>query len=603
MTRPLRVAVAGYVDHGKSTIIGRLLSDTKQVREDKFSRVRESCLGRRFEYAFLLDALDEEQQQGITIDVTEVPWVFGDRTITFVDTPGHKEFLKNMVGGASRADAALLVVDAQEGLKAHFHKQVAVLHLLGVPRVVVALNKMDLVEFSSEVYVKRVQQLENLFEQVGMTKPVVVPVAGWSGAGLLTSAPEMLWYSGPTLAHALLAIEDVSRKADSALRFSLQDIYKFDDKRIYVGRVESGRLTVGQTLRFLPSGRESVVKTIEVHGEENRQQANTGEAIGITLEDPLFLERGEIGADPSALPRLSRQLTSDLFWLAPTPLSAGQSYKFRSGHAEMTAFVDAIESVLDPENLSEKPSDEAITGDLARVRLSLDKSLAHDFFSEVESTGRFVLVENYQVAGGGRILPDKRAYLSTEVSLVTMEARAKKFGHRGQVIWATGLSGAGKSTLMRELERRLFAEDIQVFVLDGDNVRQGICSDLGFSPTDRTENIRRVAEVAKLMADAGLVVLSAFLTPLQSQRELARQIVGSDRFVEVFVDCPIEKCEERDPKSLYKKARLGEIVEFTGIDSPFEVPESPDLHLSTHKDPIASCVDQLMVAVRQRIRL
>jgi len=589
------VAIAGYVDHGKSTIIGRLLSDTDQVREDRFSKVKTLCenSGRRFEFAFLLDALEEEQQQGITIDVTEVPWRYKDREYTIIDTPGHKEFLKNMIGGASRADAAVLVVDAQEGLKAHFQRQVAVMALLGVPKIIVALNKMDLVGWAKETFLEREGQLERLFKGAGLQAPQVIPVGGWQGANLIVNAAEMPWYKGPSLAQALSDIPPPKAVDQAALRFPLQDVYKFEDKRIYVGRVESGTLNAGQKIKFLPSGRESIVQTIEVHGEADRKQAKPGDAIGITLKDPLFLERGELGFEPHQPPRLSRSFTADLFWLAPAALRVGKSYSLRCGNAEMLAQIEAVESVLNPEDLGVRGEGSIEAGAIGRVRLSLNKAVAHDFFQDNESTGRFVLIEDFRVAGGGRILPDKRAYLSTELSEVTTAQRTQRYGHSGMVIWTTGLSGSGKSTLMRELEKKLFAEGKNVFVLDGDNIRQGICSDLGFSDADRSENIRRVAETAKLMADAGLIVLTAFISPFERDRQRAREIIGGQRFVEIFVDCPIVECEKRDPKKLYSKARSGEITFMTGMSSIFESPKQPDLHLRTDQLTVPQCVEAM----------
>jgi bifunctional enzyme CysN/CysC len=596
----LRVAVAGHVDHGKSTLIGRLLNDSGQVREDRFNKVQDLCRssGRRFEFAFLLDALEEEQQQGITIDVTEVPWVWGGREYTLIDTPGHREFLKNMVGGASRADAALLVVDVDEGLKTQFQRQVAVMALLGVPRILVSINKMDLVGWSQDEFRRRELQIEKLFAQAGLRTPQVVPVGAWAGANIVNRAAEMPWYKGPTLAQALADLPPAADRAARPLRFPLQDVYKADDRRIYVGRVESGRLRVGDRLRFAPSGRESVVKSLE--GFTYGDTAVAGDAVGITLEDPLFLERGELGFPPAEAPRVSRTLTADVFWLSPRPLRTGQDFGFRCAGAELNAQVEAIESVLDPETLGLQSAAALESGAIGRIRLSLDKALAHDFFTEHEATGRFVLIDDFRVAGGGRILADKRAYLSTEVSEVSRVERERRAGHPGFVVWTTGLSGAGKSTVTRELERRLFSMGVNAFILDGDNVRQGLCRDLGFSAADRSENIRRVAEVARLMSEAGVVVLTAFLSPYRADREEARRIVGTERFIEVFLDCPLEECERRDPKSLYRRARQGEVAQFTGLSAPYEPPVHPDLRLRTDQLTPPAAVERILAALTEK---
>jgi len=597
--RPLRVAIAGYVDHGKSTVIGRLLSDSQQVREDKFSKVQKICdsNGQRFEYAFLLDALEEEQQQGITIDVTEVPWTFAGREYTIIDTPGHREFLKNMVGGASRAEAAVLVIDVQEGLKVQFQRQVAVMALLGVPRIVVALNKMDLVNWREDMFRQRAQEVERLFVQAGLRKPMIIPVGAWLGVNLIEPGEQMPWYKGPTLAQAMSELPAAADLIELPLRFPLQDVYKFDQKRIYAGRVESGALRVGDEIQFFPSGRASRIRSIEVYGEE-RVLARPGDAIGITLEDPLFLERGELGANPRHAPRVSKTVTADLFWLSHQPLQVGKSYGFRCANSELKAQVEAIESILDPESLEQKKTIGAEAkieaGGIGRVRLSLDKDLAHDFFKEFESTGRLVLIEDYRVCAGGRILPDQRVFLRTEESAVSALQRKERNGHPGFVLWTTGLSGAGKSTIARLLEQNLFEKGVNVFVLDGDNVRQGISSDLGFSDADRTENIRRVAEIAKLFAQAGVVTLTAFISPFSADRERARQIIGEDKFVEIFVDCPLSECEKRDPKKLYARARQGEVSQFTGLTSAYEVPVNPALHLCTNQMSAAEAVDKIV---------
>lgn len=598
MNGTLRVAIAGHVDHGKSTVIGRLLSDTKQVRDDKFHKVQKICesSGKKFEYAFLLDALEEEQQQGITIDVTEVPWIYEGREYTIIDTPGHREFLKNMVGGASRADAAVLVVDAQEGLKIQFQRQVAVMGLLGIPRIVVVLNKMDLVGWREDIFLSREQEVQKLFQQAGLRAPLVIPAGAWLGANLIEASDKMPWFKGPTLARAMSELPAGADRLDLPLRFPLQDVYKFDDRRIYVGRVESGRLRVGDEIRFQPSGRASKIKTIEIYGEESPLLALPGEAVGITLEDPLFLERGEIGHPVFSQPRVSKTLTVDLFWLSAQPLEKGKSYGLRCANSEMNAQVEAIESVLDPETLEQSSSRDARieAGGIGRVTLSLEKSLAHDFFKEFEATGRLVLVEDFRVCGGGRIVSDQRAFLKTEESSVSSVERRDRNGHPGFVLWTTGLSGAGKSTIARLLEEKLFSQGVNVFVLDGDNIRQGISSDLGFSDADRSENIRRVAEVAKLFAQAGVVTLTAFISPFAADRERARAIIGADRFLEVFVDCPIQECERRDPKKLYARARQGEVAQFTGLTSGYEPPSSPALRISTDRLSPQEAVDKIV---------
>lgn len=582
---PLRVAVAGHVDHGKSTLIGRLLSDTGQVTLDKMNKVRGVCetTGGRFEYAFLLDALEEEQQQGITIDVTEVSWRYRERAFTIIDTPGHREFLKNMVGGASRADAAILVVDVQEGVKEHFRRQVAVMGLLNISKIVVVLNKMDLASWSEDLFSKRQGEIEQLFVDNEMSLPQIVPVAAWNGVNLLAPSDEMPWYPGPYLAQILSDLPPSAPRSEQPLRFPIQDTYKFGEKRIYAGRVEAGELRVGETLRFLPNGRESLVKSIEVFGEPTRAYALPGEAVGITLEEPLFLQRGDIGFSPRQAPRVSRVLLVDIFWLSSNPLAVGNTYGFRCANAELTARVEGIDRLVIAEPMAEPGGACLEAGQIARISLSLDKPLAHDLFRDCEVTGRFVLIEDFRVVGGGRILADHHVHLSNEQSFVTTGQRQLRFGHSGFTLWMTGLSGAGKSTVARELERQLFAQGANVVVLDGDNVRQGLSSDLGFSDADRSENIRRVAEVSALFVQMGAIVVTALVSPFAVDRERARQIIGNENFVEIFVDCPISECERRDPKGLYAQARKGDVKLFTGFHSRYEPPSLADIHIETDR--------------------
>lgn len=575
----VRVALVGHVDHGKSTLIGRLLSDTGQSLPERSDRVRNFCesTGRKFEYAFLLDALEEEQSQGITIDVTEVNWKYGGRSYTFVDTPGHREFLKKMVGGASNVDAAILILDAAEGVKESFQRQMMVLDLLGVRQRIVVINKMDLVNWREDTFIKR---REEIFRAVGGDNTLikVIPVAAWHGVNLLKRGEEMTWYKGPSLADGMEQLNATQSASEGPLRFSVQDVYKSGEKRIYVGRVESGALSAGEELEFFPGNTRSRVVSIELF-EENRERALAGDAIGITLEKPLFLDRGSLGFLPSRPINQAKEITADIFWLDKEPLRVGDRLKIKAGTQSAAAAVDRVLIEIDGETFHSKESAMSIAL-FGRIRLKFSEPFAFDAFSDCEATGRFVALKDGKVLGGGRWLREEKL-LFREESSVTKREREERFGHRGMVLWFTGLSGAGKSTIAKALERRLFDSGINAFILDGDNVRRGLSKDLDFSEEGRNENLRRVAEAAALMADAGLVVLTAFISPLATNRDAARQIIGHERFLEVFVDCPLGVCERRDVKGLYGKARRGELTEFTGISAPFEAPVSADAHLRT----------------------
>lgn len=600
----VRIALVGNVDHGKSTVIGRLLADTGQMRGEREAKVRSLCesSGRRFEYAFLLDALEEEQAQGITIDVTEVRWRHGGREFLFVDTPGHREFLKKMVGGASGVDAAVLLLDAAEGMSETFRRQLRVLELLGIRKRLVVLNKMDLVGWSEKAWRERQEEVRRHLQGEGVeaAATLVIPAAAWEGENLVRRSEKMPWYGGPTLAEALAALPPAPSLAEGPVRFWVQDVYRRDDRRIYVGRLESGRLARGDLLQFAPSGARARVKAIEaVAGPAPDFRAAPGDAVGLVLDEALYLDRGCLGYSPSQPPRSGHALSADFFWLHEEPLRAGTQVEVKCGPHRAVATVEAIEHAFDAVSWEKQQGAEAL-GLFGRARLRFAEPCFHDHFADCEPLGRFVACIGGRVLGGGRWAPDGR-HLFAEPSSVRAGERARRARHAGLTVWLTGLSGSGKSTLARALERSLFDEGLNAAVLDGDNLRQGLCSDLGFSPADRDENLRRAAEVARLMTDTGLIVLTAFISPLARQRERARAIVGSERFLEVFVDCPLEECERRDSKGLYRKARAGELAEFTGISSPFERPASPGFTIATHNQGAEPCARLLLGEIRGRL--
>jgi bifunctional enzyme CysN/CysC len=573
--------MVGHVDHGKSTLIGRLLADTDQTRLERAAKVQSLCesTGRKFEYAFLLDALEEEQTQGITIDVTEVNWRFKDKEYVFVDTPGHREFLKKMVGGASRVEAAVLLLDVSEGIKEAFRRQMMVLDLLGVKRRIIVVNKMDLADWREDAWLEREKEIRALLGPES-GEVWIIPASAWHGANLLSRAEEMPWYQGGIFADALHAAASAPEEKAGPARFFIQDVYKFEEKkRIYVGRVESGEIYVGQELMFHPGHLSTRVTSIEVHGEK-RLSARKGDAVGLTLADPLFLDRGALGFEPSHAPAVSSHLRGDLFWLDSTPIKKGDRLKIKMGTRSGFARVHDIEREIDGDTFMEKKSPEALRM-FGRVVFHLEEEWSFDRFEDCEPTGRFVVSREGQVLGGGRWV-DK--------------AEAAAAGGK-RVLWFAGLSGAGKTTLARALEAELKKKNEKVFVLDGDVLRRGLCSDLGFSDEDRRENIRRAAELAKLLAAEGFTVITAFISPRQEHRDLARAIVGNEAFAEIFIDCPLEVCEARDVKGLYKKARRGEIPDFTGIHSAFEAPLTADVHLSTAHESIETSIQQLLRAI------
>lgn len=593
----IKIVIAGHVDHGKSTLVGRLLCDTGQVLADRMEKVGERCRrdGKRFEFAFLLDAFEEEQDQGITIDYTETRWHFGGRRFLLIDTPGHREFSKNMATGASRADAAILLIDAGEGIREQFRRHSHILAMLGVGNIIVAVNKMDLVGYNARKFGAIRDGAREFLGKIGITPAAVIPVCAIHGENLALKSPKMPWYTGKPLAGALLDMKVNGGTGLEPLRFSVQDVYKFDKKRIYAGRIESGTIAKGQKIKFLPSGKETSVKTIEKWLEPGLKTAGHGECVGLTLADPLFVERGEVAVGPRNGPAVSDLVRANIFWMGDRPLAAGRAYKLRLAAQEAGCRLVSVENVIDASTFEKMDAsgDAIAKNNMGEVTLQLDRPLVFDPFSRIAAMGRFVLVDGGRVAGGGIALGHTQARFPgreirsrdvfREKSGITAAARRERNGHAGFAIWLTGLPGSGKSTIARALETKLFKMGVQVYVLDGDNIRHGINRDLGFSSADRAENIRRLSEIAALFADAGLAVITAFISPFEADREQARETIGRKNFTEVFVDCPLEVCERRDPKGLYKKARSGGLLNFTGVHAPYERPARPDLALRTDK--------------------
>src|SRR5436305_1769834 len=504
---PLRIVFVGHVDHGKSTLIGRILHDTDSLPEGKIDMVKKACAaeGMEFEFAFVLDALLEEQKQNVTIDTTEIRFKTKRRKYIIIDAPGHKEFLKNMITGASRADAAVLVIAANEGVREQSRRHAYLLSMLGIKQLIVVVNKMDLADFSEKKFGEIEKEYRKFLGELGLEARVFVPASAKNADNIASASKEMKWHRGSSVLAALDLLEPQSADVDLPLRFCVQDVYRFDDRRIIAGRIETGKLRIGDELVFSPANKTSKVQSIEGWPRNGGVEAIAGDSVGITLSEQIFVERGYVASHQTETPIETNRVHADVFWI------------------------------------EEK---------------------------------------------------------------ITAVARAARLGHRGAVVWFTGLSGAGKSTIAQALERELFARGMHTYVLDGDNIRHGLNSNLGFSPEDRVENIRRVSEVAKLMADSGVVAITAFISPYRLDRRRAREIVLSDNaeFIEVFVNAPLEVCEARDPKNLYKKARAGEIRQFTGIDAPYEAPEDPEIVVHTDKQTVNESVASILEALLSRIK-
>jgi len=605
----LKIVIVGHVDHGKSTFVGRLFYDTGSLPEGKLEQLQAAAKrrGAPFEWANLMDALQSERDQNITIDTAQIWFRTKQRQYVIIDAPGHKEFLKNMVTGAANAEAALLLIDANEGVQEQSRRHGYLLNLLGIRQIVVLVNKMDLQGYAEARFEQIETEYRAFLKSIGVEPRGFLPISARHGDNIATRSAHMPWWAGPTVLEALDDFQPAEPATHQPLRLPIQDIYRFDDRRILAGRIESGALKIGDRLVFAPSDKVSTVKTIERWNAPAAERAEAGESVGLTLSEQIFVERGAVAALETAPPYELNRFKARLFWLGREPFRKGRSYKLKLATQEVECEIESIERLIDSSTLETIQPAEPQVGrnEVAELYLRTRRPVAFDVHSEIIATGRFVIVDGFEVAGGGIVAADNyprrtadRLQKSHNIywsrGKVTADQRAVRNGHRGRVIWLTGLSASGKSTIATDLERELFNLGRHVYVLDGDNMRHGLCSDLGFSPKDRKENIRRVGETAKLFAEAGHICVTAFISPYRSDREMVRQIMEPGRFVEVYCNAPLEVCEARDPKGLYAKARAHQIKDFTGISAPYEAPERAELELATDTLTVAESVARII---------
>ncbi len=610
-TDQLKIVIVGHVDHGKSTLVGRLFHDTGSLPEGRLEQLQASARrrGAPFEWANLTDALQAERDQNVTIDTTQIWFRTKKRRYVIIDAPGHEEFLKNMITGAASADAALLLIDAHEGVQENSRRHGCLLNLLGIRQIAVLVNKMDLEAYSQERFRKIEAEYRAFLQDVGVEPSFFIPIAAKPGDGIASLSPNMPWWKGPTVLEILDGFSVPSLPAGQPLRFTVQDVYRFDKRRICAGRVESGTVKTGDRLLFSPGHKVSVVKTIERWNAPTSDTAVAGQSIGLTLAKQVFVERGAIAALESTPPYELSRFKARIFWLGRKPFKPGWKYKLKLATQEVECEIASIGKIIDSstlETISRTPKDSFVARhEIAELTMKTKRPIAFDLFSEIVPTGRFVIVDGHEISGGGIIvagnyprrtgdLAHKSENIYWNEGKVTAGQRAQRNGHPGCVVWLTGLSASGKSTIATELERELFNRGQHAYVLDGDNMRHGLCSDLGFSPQDRKENIRRVGEVARLLADAGIICITAFISPYRSDRELARTIAPPGKFIEVYLNAPLAVCEQRDPKGLYARARTGEIKEFTGISAPYEPPLEPEIVLQTGKLDVSESVSALL---------
>ncbi|MBS1014612.1 adenylyl-sulfate kinase [Acetobacter persici] len=604
------IVIVGHVDHGKSTLIGRLLHDTDNLQDGKVAQIIESSKkrGLKIEWSFLLDSLQIERDQGVTVDSTRIPFLLGKREYVIVDAPGHRQFLRNMITGAADAEAAVLVVDAAEGAREQTRRHAMLLHLIGIRHVLVLLNKVDLLDFDQAKVEAVEKSVSELLKKLDLEAALFIPASARDGDNIASRSDRMPWYKGPTLTEALAQVPSPASRAELPLRLPVQDVYRFDDKRYVAGRIERGRVRVGDTVIIGTQKTPAKIASIASWHTAPQISAAAGQSVAVTLEPDVIPDRGDLLHLRETPPVAASRIRTRLFWLRQEPLRVGESFHLRLATAEHAVTVTSIESVVNLDDLTEYAGEEVPAEGFAEITLSAAETILFDPFTPGTADGRGVLVDRQQrIVGGAPLLgpadiAQGEKLIHPAGSDVTVQDRTRAKGHRGGVFWLTGLSGSGKSTLARATESALFADGVDVTVLDGDTLRAGLCKDLGFSEADRTENVRRAAEVARILRDAGQVVLVALISPLLSDRALARQILGED-FAEIFVDADLATCEQRDPKGLYAAARSGKISGFTGIDAPYEAPVSPALHLKTSAGSVESETKTLASFIKETVRL
>ncbi|AUN33549.1 adenylyl-sulfate kinase [Niveispirillum cyanobacteriorum] len=605
---PYPIVIVGHVDHGKSTLIGRLLHDTDSLPEGRLAELKKVSeqRGLHMEWSFLLDALQIERDQGITLDTTRIWFKTAKRPYVIIDAPGHREFLRNMVTGAAAADAAVLVTDAERGISEQTRRHAYLLSLLGVRKVIVAVNKMDLVDHAEDAWKGVAGDVSEYLQKLGIEPLYVIPLSARHGDNIAARSDKMGWYRGPTLLEALDLLTPTAARTEALLRLPIQDVYRKGDTRLAVGRIETGRLKVGDKVEIAPTGQPATVASIDA-GKGSVSEARAGQSVAVSFIEDAALNRGQIIAPAGHMPHIATTIRVRAFWLDPESLTAGSRITLRLTTSEHPVVVEKFERLVDVENLSDSEGSELGQGGIAEIVLRSSAPIAFDHAADLPITGRAGLARGGRIVGGCILLGAASNVtvagpVTAVNSSVDRDAFEARNGHRGGVVWLTGLSGAGKSTLSMGTQRRLFDDGWRVAVLDGDNLRKGLNKDLGFTPAERLENVRRVAEVAKLMAETGTVVLVSLISPTTELRDLARSIIG-DGFHEVWVKADVATCAARDPKGLYAAAQAGKIQQFTGVSAPFETPVNPELVLDTSEMDITTGTELLIAHIRRHLAL
>ncbi|MBT5135760.1 MAG: sulfate adenylyltransferase subunit CysN [Halieaceae bacterium] len=605
----LRFITCGSVDDGKSTLIGRMLYEAQMIFEDQVTTLQSDSKkvgtqGADIDFALLVDGLAAEREQGITIDVAYRFFNTDRRKFIVADTPGHEQYTRNMVTGASTADVAIILIDASQGVLTQTRRHSFIASLLGIEHVVLAVNKMDLVAYSQDRFNTICEEYEALRKHLAFKSITPIPLSALKGDNVIERSGTMGWYQGPTLLGFLETVDIRDRLNQHAFRFPVQWVNRPNaDFRGFSGTVVAGSIKPGDEIRALPSGQMATIDRV-ILSTNDLDQAVTDQAVTLTLDREIDLSRGDLIVAADAPCEVSDQFEAELVWMDNEPGYVGRRYSFQLGTSQANASLTDIKFKYDVNTFEQLSGRELAFNEIANVQITLDAEIPFEAYTTCPGLGAFVLIDRYTnatvAAGMIRFALRRSSNVHRQALSVDRAAREKLSGHRGRVAWLTGLSGSGKSTIANAAEKILHEQGYRTYILDGDNVRHGLSKDLGFTVADRVENIRRIAEVAKLMLDAGVIVLTAFISPFRDERDMAKSLFEPDDFLEVFVDTPLAVAEERDPKGLYKKARSGELPNFTGIDSEYQPPKTPSLILTTDGRTVEESAKELVELISTR---